>query len=157
VLFATGEDSAELVDRAGIAAKVELPMSPGSFAVGPGRAALWLSPRTWLIRCRVDDEAALVANLNEAFPDKLANAVPFTDALCWFDLSGPSALDYLTEGSFISLEPAGLPIGRAKRTLIAQIAAVVVLQSQSTWHIGVERSRAPYFVEWLTAAANSSL
>jgi heterotetrameric sarcosine oxidase gamma subunit len=82
--------------------------------------------------------------------------VPFTDALCWFELSGDGALDLLTEGSFISLERGGLPVGRAKRTLIAQIAAVVVRRSESVWQVAVERSRSKYFVDWLSAAAGES-
>jgi heterotetrameric sarcosine oxidase gamma subunit len=117
--------------------------------------AIWLSPRSWLIRCRIEDEAALVSRLNDEFPGGLAHAVPYTDALCWLELSGPDAFDYLTEGSFISLEVSGLRIGHAKRTLIAQIAAVIVRHDLNIWQIGVERSRARYFVDWLTAAADS--
>jgi len=156
VLFTVASHSAEAVHSASNAAGVELPVGPGEIKTAVGRAALWLSPRSWLIQCRIEDEPLLVTGLNAVFPDKLAHAVPFTDALCWFELSGEAALDLLTEGSFISLERGGLPVGHAKRTLIAQIAAVVVRQSENAWQVAVERSRSKYFVDWLSAAAGES-
>ena len=65
-------------------------------------------------------------------------------------MSGAASIDLLTESSFISLERGGLPVGHAKRTLIAQIAAVIVHESENTWMIAVERSRARYFADWLS-------
>jgi heterotetrameric sarcosine oxidase gamma subunit len=149
VLFTVASLSTDVVDSASNAAGVELSVNPGEVKIAAGRAAIWLSPRSWLIQCGVNDEANLMAALNEAFPDKIAHAVSFTDALCWFDVSGEAALELLTEGSFISLERGGLSISHAKRTLISQIAAVVVRQSESVWQVAVERSRAVYFVDWL--------
>jgi heterotetrameric sarcosine oxidase gamma subunit len=156
VLFTMASHSDEAVHSVSNAAGVELPVGPGEIKTAVGRAALWLSPRSWLIQCRIEDEPLLVTGLNTVFPDELAHAVPFTDALCWLELSGEAALDLLTEGSFISLERGGLPVGHAKRTLIAQIAAVVVRQSESVWQVAVERSRSKYFVDWLSASAGES-
>jgi sarcosine oxidase subunit gamma len=135
---------------------VALPIDAGKIQFAASRMALWLSPRRWLIRCHVDEEASLVAALNEAFPDKLAHAVPFTDALCWFELAGEAAAELLTEGSFISLERGGLPVGHAKRTLVAQIPAVLIRQSEDIWQVAVERSRAAYFADWLRSAADAT-
>jgi heterotetrameric sarcosine oxidase gamma subunit len=139
---------------------------PGTIATAEGRAALWLTPRSWLIHCAPEEEVALADRVNRASPDMLVHAVPFGGALCWLELSGrrsgpgtgtstaaDAALELLTEGGFVSLERGGLPVGRSKRTLIAQIGVVVIHQNESVWLIGVERSRARYFAQWLTAAA----
>jgi heterotetrameric sarcosine oxidase gamma subunit len=153
VLLTSAVNADEIVNSAMHVCGVEIPLVPGAVQIAAGRAALWLSPRSWLIQCEVEDEAQRVTRLNAAFPDALAHAVSLTDALCWFELSGPGSLTLLTEGGFVSLERDGLPVGHAKRTLIAQVAAVVARESEVGWLIGVERSRARYFVEWLSAAS----
>jgi heterotetrameric sarcosine oxidase gamma subunit len=148
VLLTSAVPTAQIIGSAIQASGVELPLVPGAIKTGVGRAALWLSPRSWLIHCGIEEETRLVCGLNQAFPDKLAHAVPYTDQLCWFELSGQAGLDLLTEGGFVSLDRGGLPVGHAKRTLIAQIAVVLVRESERDWLVAVERSRARYFVEW---------
>jgi heterotetrameric sarcosine oxidase gamma subunit len=156
VLLTAAARSAEVISSAILTSVVELPLAPGAIKAREGRAAVWLSPRSWLIQCGIEEEMGLVAGLNQAFPDKRAHAVPFTDSLCWLELSGRAGIDLLTEGGFVSLERDGLPVGHAKRTLIAQTAVVVVRESERSWLLAVERSRARYFVEWLSAAAGSN-
>jgi heterotetrameric sarcosine oxidase gamma subunit len=155
VLLTAAVNAADVVTSATAVARVELPLAPGAIKRGSGRTALWLSPRSWLIHCKIEEEMDLVADLNACFPEKLAHAVPFTDALCWFEISLSGALDLLTEGGFVSLERGGLPVGHAKRTLIAQVAVVILRESESVWLVGVERSRARYFADWLIAAAGA--
>jgi heterotetrameric sarcosine oxidase gamma subunit len=122
-------DSDDILLSAGEAAGVDLPLVSGMTNTGPRRVAIWLTPRSWLLLCGIEEERPLVARLNGTFPEKLAHAVGYTDCLCWFELSGMASLDLLTEGTFLSLERGGLPIGHAKRTPIAQIAAIVGAQS----------------------------
>lgn len=160
VLLTSAVAASDVVESAAKVLGVEPPVAPGAVASAaarsaPGRLALWLSPRSWLIQCGAEEDEGLVARLNAAFPNALAHAAPLTDALCWFELSGPASLALLTEGGFVSLERQGLPVGHAKRTLIAQIAVVVVRESETGWLLGVERSRARYFVEWLGQAAGA--
>jgi heterotetrameric sarcosine oxidase gamma subunit len=182
VLLTTSIPAADIVTAASQAAGVPLPLVPGKIStsppqaptsplppargelttgasgdmtIAPHRTAIWLSPRSWLIHCDLDQEAALVEQLNRTSPEKLLHAVAFTDHLCWFELCGTAALDLLTEGTFLSLERNGLPITHAKRTFIAQIAAIIVHNSEQTWLVAVERSRARYFADWLIAAAEA--
>jgi heterotetrameric sarcosine oxidase gamma subunit len=155
VMLTSAVEGLEIAAAASAAAGVELPRDSGAVGSGGGLAALWLSPRCWIIRCAIDEEPDLVARLSSAFPDKLAHATVFTDSLCWLELSGARALELLTDGGFVSLERDGLPVGHAKRTLIAQVAALVVRERESTWLVAVERSRARYFVTWLKAACAS--
>ena len=128
VLLTTAGRSTDFAPAASRAAALTLPLVPGEIATGasgamtssPRRMAIWLSPRSWLIQCDIEEEGILVERLNRTFSDKLVHAVGFTDHLCWLELSGTAAIDLITEGSFLSLERDGLPIGHAKRTLIAQ-------------------------------------
>jgi heterotetrameric sarcosine oxidase gamma subunit len=153
VLLTAAVDNAEIAASASAVAGVDLPLVHGMIKTGVGRLALWLSPRSWLVQCGLEEEVDLIARLNATFPDKRAHATGFTDYLCWFELSGAASLDLLTESTFVSLERGGLPVGHAKRTLIAQIAAVVIRKSENAWMIAVERSRARYFADWLSASA----
>jgi heterotetrameric sarcosine oxidase gamma subunit len=156
ILLTTAVDNADIATSASQHVGLELPLTPGPVNTAPQRKAIWLSPRSWLIHCRLEEENDLVTHLNAAFPNKLALAAPFTDYLCWLELSGAPALDLLTEGTFLSLDRGGLPVGHAKRTLIAQISAVIVHESESVWLLAVERSRARYFADWLIAAVSTA-
>jgi heterotetrameric sarcosine oxidase gamma subunit len=156
ILLTTAVDNADIATSASQAAGLELPLTPGPINTASQRKAIWLSPRSWLIHCRVEEENDLVTHLNAAFLYKLAHAAPFTDYLFWLELSGPPALDLLTEGTFLSLDRGGLPVGHAKRTLVAQVSAVVVHESESVWLVAVERSRARYLADWLTAAVSTA-
>jgi heterotetrameric sarcosine oxidase gamma subunit len=153
LLLSAAVDAAGIIALASKAVGIDLAPVAGAVRTSERLRALWLSPRSWLLHCSIEDEAALAARVNTAFPDKLAHAARFTDYLCWFDLSGPNSGDLLKEGGFVSLEQGGLAAGHAKRTLIAGITAIVVHEEEGVWLIGVERSRAPYFADWLAASA----
>lgn len=157
LLVTSAVDAAEIIDAVGPLAGVDLPRAPGMINSADGRAALWLSPRSWLIHCGVEEEGEIASRVNTAFSDKRLHAARFTDYLCWLELTGAGADGLLKEGSFVSLERDGLADGQAKRTLIAGIAAVVIRQSRLAWLIGVERSRARYFCHWLNAARTADL
>lgn len=130
-----------------------LPRAAGATVHSEHKTALWLTPRSWLIQCQVDHELQLASLINTAFEDKSIHAALFTDYLCWMELRGPQAWELLADGGFISLELDGLPSGNAKRTLLAGIPVIVVHNSSDEWTIGIERSRAQYFVDWMREAA----
>jgi heterotetrameric sarcosine oxidase gamma subunit len=130
------------------------PLEAGD-AVQPQRyRVFWLTPRSWLVHCPLDEEQQLARRINEIFADKRVHAALFTDYLCWFELSGSQAWNLLAEGSFVSLEPKGLAIGYAKRTLLAGVAVLILHKGPESWVFGVERSRAIYVADWLRAAAS---
>lgn len=160
VLLTLAAESLELATTASTVCGVELPAGPGAIAMRSEatgqRVALWLTPRSWLIHCALEEEDDLVERVGATFPDKLAHALSFTDAVCWMELSGPAAWDLLTEGGFVSLERGGVPVGHAKRTLIAQVAVALIHHRADSWLLGVERSRAPYFMAWLSSAAKTA-
>ncbi|MBL8266538.1 sarcosine oxidase subunit gamma family protein [Steroidobacter sp.] len=150
LLLTAAVDVAEIIDAASVAAGVPLPAEPGMINTAHERLALWLSPRSWLVQCGIEAEGELAARLNGTFPDRRLHAALFTDYLCWLELRGAGSVDVLQDASFVSLERNGLAVGHAKRTLVAGITGVIVRHSEIDWLIGIERSRARYFTEWLT-------
>jgi heterotetrameric sarcosine oxidase gamma subunit len=154
LLVNSAVDSSVVATALGAAVGFAFPVQAGAIVNAHTYSVLWLTPRSWLVHCPVDQESVLATRINEAFPDKRVHAALFTDYLCWFELWGSQALSLLTEGGFVSLERDGLDLGHAKRTCLAGIAAIVVHERPHTWLIGVERSRAIYFASWLRAAEN---
>jgi heterotetrameric sarcosine oxidase gamma subunit len=130
---------------------LEFPLNAGAITEAHPNRVLWLTPRSWLIQCPVDAEWTLERRINEAIPDKRVHAALYTDYLCWFELCGIESGDLLRRHGFVSLERGGLPLGHAKRTLVAGIAAVVVREGENAWLVGVERNRAHYFADTLVA------
>jgi heterotetrameric sarcosine oxidase gamma subunit len=131
----------------------ELPAS-GTVTAGAGpTSAVWLTPRSWLIFCSLPEEFRLLTRINAAFPDKRVHAAAFSDYLCWLELGGKEAHTLLTSGGFLSFEIDGLKVGQAKRTLLAGIPVVVMRNAADHWTLGVERSRAAYFVGFLRESA----
>jgi heterotetrameric sarcosine oxidase gamma subunit len=149
-------DLSVLASPLGEAADCIVPLEAGSLTEAHSRRILWLSPRSLLIHCPVDEEWPLARRINEAFPEKRAHAALFSDCLCWLELSGPQAFDLLAGGGFVSLDRAGLAVGRVKRTKLAGVAAIVLHEHFQSWLIAVERSQAIYFAEWLRAMAGHS-
>lgn len=152
VLVNSAVDADSVAAELGAEAGIEFPPTAGAIRGEYPLRALWLTPRSWLVHCSIDEEWALLARINAAFSNKRIHATLYTDYLCWLELSGAHALHLLTQGGFVSLEREGLPVGHAKRTLLAGVAAIVLRERPECWLVGVERSRAIYFVDWLRAA-----
>lgn len=151
LLINSADDSSVVSSALRAAVGLDFPLEAGTIVNAYPRRVLWLTPRSWLLHCLVEEECVLATRINDAFPDKRVHAAVFTDCLCWFELCGLQGLDQLTNGGFISLERDGLKVGHVKRTSIAGIAAVVVHLQSATWLLGIDRSRAMYFKEWLQA------
>lgn len=128
---------------------VEFPLQPGLVVQADERYVVWLSPRSWLISCRLDDEPKLLDSINTHFPDRAIHASAFSDYLCWLSLEGEAAEDALRQGGFISLANEGLAAGCARRTLMAGIPVIIHRKTAIHWMIGIERSYALYFSDWL--------
>jgi heterotetrameric sarcosine oxidase gamma subunit len=156
VLVNSAIDAEAVAAKLGVAAGIEFPSTAGAIQGEYPLRALWLTPRSWLVLCSPDEEWTLLARINAAFSDKRVHGTLFTDSLCWLELYGSHALPLLLQGGFVSLEREGLPVGHAKRTLLAGVAAIVLRERPECWLVGVERSRALYFAAWLQAADAAS-
>lgn len=133
---------------------VEFPLSSGLVAQAGDRYVIWLSPRSWLIFCPEDDALKLLGSINASFSGRTIHASAFSDYLCWLALEGEAAEDALRQGGFISLASEGLPTGYAKRTLMAGIPAIIHRRTAHKWMVGIERSYASYFSDWLNSQSD---
>lgn len=154
LVTATGP-GADFADTLATALGCALPLSHGETTQRGNLRALWLSPRSWIVLCAPQDEAELIAAVAATIPNHAAHASRFSDALGWLTLDGAAVIDLLRQGGFVTLETDGLPIGHARRTLLAGIPAVILRDSETRWTIGVERSRTRYFVTWLAGLTHS--
>jgi heterotetrameric sarcosine oxidase gamma subunit len=143
-------DAAVVAKDIAAVVRFEFPMEPGTTTCGQSLRALWLTPRSWLLHCPPEAESALEREFGAAFQDKRVHAMAYSDHLSWFELSGSESLDRLTAGGFVSLEPGGLSVGRVKRTALAGIDVIVCRTDAETWLLAVERSRARYWVTWIS-------
>lgn len=136
---------------------VDIPSEPGLFASRSGVIAIWLSPRSWLLQCAVDDEARIQKAILSAFPDGTVNGTAFTDHLCWLELNGEDPQQLLRRGAFVSLDhPGGLPVGRSKRTIVADVAVIILRPDAQRLLVGVERSRSRFLRDWLLRAEDEA-
>jgi heterotetrameric sarcosine oxidase gamma subunit len=153
ILVNSAVDAREIIGPLATALEIAFPLEPGEVLGESDLRSIWLTPRSWLLRCPLTQEIGLVAKVCSIFADKSVHASMFTDAVCWLEWSGTGSQSVLSEGGFVSLESDGLPAGHAKRTVLAGVAVVVERLRAETWLLGVERSRACYLAAWLTAAA----
>lgn len=134
---------------------VGVPLSSSTVVEGQKLRVLWLSPKSWIVLCTSEMENELVETISAAFSDHAVLASRFSDALCWLSLEGVAAEDLLRQGSFLSFSAEGIRVGYGKRTLVAGIPALILREADTCWTVGVERSRASYFFDWLSGLTKS--
>jgi heterotetrameric sarcosine oxidase gamma subunit len=156
LLVGSAVKSREVANRLYEATGIAFPLEACAVLGESGRRALWLTPRSWLIHCAIDDVKTLAFHINCAYPDKLVHATSYSDCLCWLEPCGPEALGPLYEAAFVSLEREGLVMGRAKRTVLCGLPAIILHDRADKWLFGIERSFARYFASWWAAAAARS-
>ncbi len=152
VLIVSTVDGAEAAAALHETCAITVPTAPGMVCVEASHPAFWLSPRSWLLRVERGGEAAVLAAIRTAFPDRLLHATPYSDALHWFEVSGPHSAALLARGGFVSLSVDGLAVGRMKRTLFADVPVLIWRQAEADWSLAVERSRAGYMAAWFAKA-----
>ena len=152
LLCTTAVDAEALADKLGRALAVDVPLTPGPVMITEDRAAMWLSPRSWLIRLPKTSEDQAMGSVLEAFPDRDVHISRYSDQFCWLGIEGAASENMLAQGGFISLERTGLPLGHMKRTLFADVPVLIWRRALSNWSLAIERSRAGYLAEWFRKA-----
>ena len=104
----------------------KLPSTYGKIESFMGYPAIWLTPCSWIILCAQGSEGELLDSVSRDFPDRTAHASLHSDALGWITLEGKMAESLLRQGSFLTLESSGIPVGSAKRTPVAGIPAIII-------------------------------
>ncbi len=150
VLLTSAVEAEKIIEVLSRALTMNIPTAPGTVSEEGDRTVSWLSPRSWLVHTAADEADDVIEAVGRAFPERRVHASSYGDHMCWFDIKGKGAEDLLRQGGFLSLERAGLPVNAIKRTLVAGIPLLIRRCAENVWQVGVERSRADYFVGWMT-------
>ncbi|MDA1091111.1 MAG: hypothetical protein O3A85_12465 [Proteobacteria bacterium] len=149
ILLTSVVDAEKIIEALSQALGVDIPTAPVTVSGEGSRTVSWLSPRSWLMHVPENEADNVIEAVGQAFPERRVHASPYSDHICWFDIEGKGAEVLLRQGGFISLERKGLPVNAVKRTLVAGMPLLVRRCAEGGWRVGVERSRAQYFIDWM--------
>ena len=123
----------------------------GHVAATADRWVLCVRPGRWLL-LESRGEPGVSAARWEIDCAAIATAVDLTSAFCVLDVAGPAAREVLARGCRLNLDPAGLPAGRAARTLMAQVPVILAVRASGIVLL-TPATTARHFSEWLAATA----
>lgn len=146
-------DDAGFVAAIADAVGVGLPTAAHAVAAEGEVSLLWLGPNEWLAVLPPGDEGPARGRLGDALPP-VAAVVDVTDALAVTDLTGPEAAALLAKLCPLDLRPQFFPVGRAARTLVAGMDAIVqsIGGEEPGFRLFVARSYAGYLWDTLLDA-----
>jgi sarcosine oxidase, subunit gamma len=134
----------------------EPPSRLGSAGEGAGRAALWLGPDEWLLIADGADAADIGDVLESVLEGTAHSLVDISHRQVGLIASGPAAARVLNAGCPLDLDPHAFPVGFATRTLFDKIETVLWRRTETTFHLEVWRSFAPYLLGSLVEAARGA-
>jgi len=134
----------------------EPPSRLGSASEGAGRAALWLGPDEWLLMADGGEAAAIGNTLESVLEGTAHSLVDVSHRQIGLIASGPAAARVLNAGCPLDLDPHAFPVGFATRSLFEKVEIVLWRRAETTFHVEVWRSFAPYLVGSLAEAARGA-
>ena len=148
-------DDGAFLSAASSALGLNLPLAVGGVAEGAQYRTLWLGPDHWLIVCPEGGGPALTERLQSAFDGLFAAAIDVSGARSSLRIAGSSAVDLLSTGCRLDLDPAVLGPGQCLQTPLGNVTAIIhhVAGDEPTYDIYVPRSTAVSFWKWLEHAS----
>jgi sarcosine oxidase subunit gamma len=140
----------------GMAFGAELPSQLGSAGRGESRAALWLGPDEWLLIADGADAADIRAMLESVLEGTAHSLVDISHRQIGLTASGPAAARVLNAGCPLDLDLTAFPVGFATRTLFDKVEIVLWRRAETTFHVEIWRSFAPYLAGSLAEAARGA-
>jgi len=140
----------------GMAFGVEPPSRLGPAGGSEGRAALWLGPDEWLLIADGADATAIDEVLESVLDGTAHSLVDVSHRQIGLIASGPAAARVLNAGCPLDLDPHAFPVGFATRTLFDKVEVVLWRRAETTFHVEVWRSFAPYLLGSLAEAARGA-
>ncbi|HEV7480041.1 MAG TPA: sarcosine oxidase subunit gamma family protein [Roseiarcus sp.] len=140
----------------GMAFGVEPPSRLGPAGESEGRAALWLGPDEWLLIADGADAADIGAMLESVLEGTAHSLVDVSHRQIALIASGPTAARVLNAGCPLDLDLKAFPVGFATRTLFDKVEIVLWRRAETTFHIEIWRSFAPFLVGSLAEAARGA-
>jgi sarcosine oxidase, subunit gamma len=134
----------------------EPPSELGPAGEGDKRAALWLGPDEWLLTADGADAAAIGDVLESVLEGTAHSLVDVSHRQIGLIASGPGAARVLNAGCPLDLGLKAFPVGFATRTLFDKVEIVLWRRAETTFHIEIWRSFAPYLAASLAEAARGA-
>jgi sarcosine oxidase, subunit gamma len=140
----------------GIVFGAEPPSNLGPAGEGAGRAVLWLGPDEWLLIADGADSTALGETIESVLDGIAHSLVDVSHRQIGLIASGPAAARALNAGCPLDLHLKAFPIGMATRTIFDKAEIVLWRRAETTFHVEVWRSFAPYLLASLAEAARGA-
>jgi sarcosine oxidase, subunit gamma len=140
----------------GMAFGVEPPSGLGPAGKSEGRAVLWLGPDEWLLIADGADAADIGAMLESVLEGTAHSLVDVSHRQIGLIASGPAAARVLNAGCPLDLDLKASPVGFATRTLFDKVEIVLWRPAETTFHIEIWRSFAPFLAGSLAEAARGA-
>jgi sarcosine oxidase subunit gamma len=140
----------------GMAFGAELPSRLGGAGEGAGRAALWLGPDEWLLVANSADAADIGATLDSVLEGTAHSLVDVSHRQVGLSASGPAAARVLNAGCPLDLDLKAFPVGFATRTVFDKVEIVLWRRAETTFHVEIWRSFAPFLAGSLAEAARGA-
>jgi sarcosine oxidase subunit gamma len=140
----------------GMAFGVEPPSRLGPAGESEGRGALWLGPDEWLLIADGADAPEIGAMLESVLEGTAHSLVDVSHRQIGVIAGGPAAARVLNAGCPLDLDLRAFPVGFATRTLFDKIEIVLWRRAETTFHVEVWRSFAPYLAGSIAEAARGA-
>jgi sarcosine oxidase, subunit gamma len=134
----------------------EPPSELGPAGEGKGRAALWLGPDEWLLIADGADVPAISDVLESVLEGTAHSLVDVSRRQIGLIGSGPAAARVLNAGCPLDLDLKAFPVGFATRAVFDKVEIVLWRRAETTFHIEIWRSFAPYLAASLAEAARGA-
>jgi sarcosine oxidase, subunit gamma len=140
----------------GMAFGAELPSRLGRAGESAGRAALWLGPDEWLLITDGADADNVGETLDSVLEGTAHSLVDVSHRQIGLIASGPAAARVLNAGCPLDLDLKAFPLGFATRTQFDKVEIVLWRRAETTFHIEIWRSFAPFLAASLAEAARGA-
>ena len=144
-------DDSHLLDRLQDALGFQISLEPNTFVIHENILCSWLGPDEWLIVAPLDQSNRVEAAVRENLIDQFATLTRIGSAQTIIRVSGLHAIEFLSRGIAIDLDPSCFKPGQCVQTIMAHANVTVLNHSQeeSIFDLIVRRSFADHLWRWL--------
>lgn len=117
------------------------------------KAAVWLAPDELLLLTDYASVGAELAKAQKALAGEHAMVLDFSDARAVFRVTGKGAQELMAKGCPLDVSDKAFPVGTARRTHFAEIAAALWRKGDQEWEIVCFQSFAQHLFDWMVDAS----